>query len=727
MLLPADLPVDQGTDYNFYHYGTIEIGIRRTGTASSCPSGVCNVTGVDNSIDPKGYTDCLYCHQNTSGNVFASVMNVDAEYHSNMQNHTNRSMGPHCTDCHGYGVFHSERMVIPYKRDKTYIDRGGMFNSSLCKDCHRNESGLNNFDGGNRINKEEHAYNRSARLGRLDNETVKCVTCHANDSNYTAAGTLEKQIHGIRYFNQSGVYSAPWTKAGAANCTTCHQDVNIAMVGNLTLPKIPIDFNHSDDPEMGSIWNTTSVVYWNRSADANSMCYYCHAVSPTGNKTPIIHNATPLGPVQAALGGNNTINGTINDTSEWCGACHYPNNIYYDEVMARFDALGKPRPPSNTNTSLATVNYSRFYDHNTTLNETNAKANDSVCFDCHGGLLYAGKDSGMTTFAHNVKEAYSMLAGNAPGCEICHNSSKNFASKKIDITAFAGNVKTLHGNISGNNETVFRNCILCHFNTSGMGPDFEANYTRKLPNGADNQDWNTYYCADCHLVPTDTSGNKLTRPNITYIGNPPDVYAHTPYNTTLKYTQVLGTSLRDTWLYTQEEKRDIKRGISSESVVTFKRGGYRDGDPDSVTGMIRCEGCHNNSVKAAMVPTSSGVANVSHYGTTQNLTINNNDSRAGCDNCHTEYGASLTERAKWGIGGDSESGLIYNTSAGYKMGWGGNETACYECHIVQNKCPNSNISDSQECSTAPVYKPQENEHFHTQYITRFMWNCYRCH
>jgi hypothetical protein len=142
------------------------------------------------------YTNCSYCHQDVD-TAFTVAMN-DSAGHASMSNHTNDSLGPYCTDCHivfdGVNAtirLHDQQLVKPSRSYTTALDGDGMLNSTFCMTCHNQ--------------KEVHA--ESELTGELDSDTLECAACHANVSNYTT-GFGEKQIHGIRYINDSGVFRA---------------------------------------------------------------------------------------------------------------------------------------------------------------------------------------------------------------------------------------------------------------------------------------------------------------------------------------------------------------------------------------------------------------------------------------------------------------------------------------------------------------------------------------
>jgi hypothetical protein len=140
---------------------------------------------------------------------------------------------------------HDQQLVKPSRSYTAGLDGDGMLNSTFCMTCHNQ--------------KEVHA--ESELTGELDSDTLECAACHANVSNYTT-GFGDKQIHGIRYLNDSGVYSSQWLRSSAANCTTCHQgsiitEIYINSTTSVTLPKVPSPLNHSGNASAGSLWNNT--------------------------------------------------------------------------------------------------------------------------------------------------------------------------------------------------------------------------------------------------------------------------------------------------------------------------------------------------------------------------------------------------------------------------------------------------------------------------------------
>jgi predicted CXXCH cytochrome family protein len=221
----VDQDGDKGGNQSFYHYGRNRSSdLRLTRSSSGCGDNSPSTTNCSewNRFPAAGitytYTNCSYCHQD-SDTAFTVAMN-DSAGHASMSNHTNDSLGPYCTDCHivydGENTtfrLHDQQLVKPSRSYTTALDGDGMLNSTFCMTCHNQ--------------KEVHALDELT--GELDGDTLECAACHANVSNYTS-GFGEKQIHGIRYLNDSGVYSSEWLRSSAANCTTCHQGSQISEV-----------------------------------------------------------------------------------------------------------------------------------------------------------------------------------------------------------------------------------------------------------------------------------------------------------------------------------------------------------------------------------------------------------------------------------------------------------------------------------------------------------------
>jgi nitrate reductase cytochrome c-type subunit len=511
----------------------------------------------------------------------------------------------------------------------------------------------------------------------------------------------------------------------------------IDQIGNktdlITIPKVPQKFNHSNDPNAGQKWNETIGGYngpWNvASGDNLPACLYCHGnVNATNtsetNITNIVHNVTSLGRVANAFGGNNSVNGTINSTSKWCGACHYPNNPFYQNTTASFSAAGWEIPPDNTNESGA-----EFFNHSGALLQT-APLDDSdakcALAGCHGGLLSGGAT--MDEFAHNVQ------IGDINDCINCHGVEQSLVpSATINVSAFnSTNVdvdlnptsvqsanRTLHGDINEDGVTNNSDCILCHYNTTGMGGGYIArllvNTNVSTADATNVSKFNTYYCTMCHYTNTTTDtadpnyGQVVPTNNVTNVGNPPKVNMHTPYEAARIYT-------------------DFTTEINPYSGKVYKgKATFQGGRTPA------CENCHNNSV---FYTNSTGVGGgdsliktVVHYGKYYNLTtlgsLDQNTTR--CAECHRGDANTIdAERLIWGINdSDGRTGGYVspdggNAGTGFDMFQTSDPTDiqyCWTCHIAKNYDKLDAIGPSESPTT----------HFHAPEVDRFMPNCWTCH
>jgi hypothetical protein len=339
--------------------------------------------------------------------------------HKVMLNHSDNTNNPFCTDCHirndGNTTYriHDNALTKPYNASSETVDGrvGGMFNSSLCTTCHKQ--------------KEVHSQNDPG------NNTLECASCHANASNYSS----EKQIHGIRYINDSGVYSAKWDRTAAANCTTCHQGSFISLIevnssDTISIPKVPSPLNHSNNASAGSIWNYSLGYFgpW-KNPDGNNLraCLYCHGNVPKSqtdetdiNKT--IHNATGLGRANLAYVGTNYVNGSINTTSYWCSNCHTQLNSNRSALVTAFQNDGFDPPVNNTGTPLGRPGY---YDHTGPIT---GNYNDEKCYSCHKGIL--AQTVGMDVFIHNV----AIGTGGSPDCISCHDAGQTGSSYHVNVS-----------------------------------------------------------------------------------------------------------------------------------------------------------------------------------------------------------------------------------------------------------------------------------------------------
>jgi hypothetical protein len=712
---------DKGGNQSFYHYGrNRSVELRKLYNSSGCGnssgSGTSTVCGISGMLSTTNYTytDCNYCHQNTS-TAFLSAMNFSGageNSHEDMLNHTDELGGPFCLDCH-YNAsettqarIHDAGIFKPARSYNASADGAGMYDSAnVCLQCHND--------------KEVHADDPSINTDKLE-----CASCHANASGYVASGETVygvKQIHGIRFVNDSGVYSAAWNGTFAANCTTCHQGALISQINAnasevLSIPKIPVRFNHSDDALAGEKWNETSGGYngpWNVNGAGDNLpaCLYCHGNVPKASTDPnnitnIVHNATALGRVDNAHQGSNIVNGTINSTSMWCGSCHYPNNTYYVATTGGFASAGWEVPPDNTNEAST-----GFFNHSgSLLEDPPLAASDAKCAlaGCHGSLLSGSAK--MDEFAHNV------MVGDLEDCILCHDASQGLVpTAVVNVSAWnstgvdpgqnptkKSENRTLHGDINEDGVSNNSDCQICHYNVTGMG----GGYVVRLYNGTGSADpnnvseANTYYCSVCHFVNTTSTGTVLADSNVTNVGDPPKVNMHTPYSTVRTYSDL---------------------GLSFNGFAYFQPG-----------RTPVCESCHLNSIFYSNA-SDSDLKTVVHYGKYTNLTTlgTSDQNTTNCDECHrgeAAVGPSTTnssERLTWGVN-DSEgrsggylSGDAGNTATGFDMFRTSDTTSrnyCWSCHLAQNE--NKIPSD-------PIEPP--GSHFHSPQIDNFMWNCQSCH
>ncbi|MBI4344667.1 MAG: hypothetical protein HY555_03670 [Euryarchaeota archaeon] len=227
-----------------------------------------------------------------------------------------------------------------------------------------------------------------------------------------------------------------------------------------------VDSNQSGDSGTQSNLTLDFVgVYYQKGATVGSLsCHYCH-----GNTK---HNASALGRVAVAYKGTNYINGTINSTSFWCGACHYPSNPYYTNMTNRLLIDTGSIPPDNTNYSTAQGGF----NHSDTLA---ASSSDDVCKGCHGGLV---KGNYMTEFKHNVQ------VGQA--CTGCHfsfstmNGTYSRPAKFLNESMFKASV---HGALD---------CLNCHTATSNAS----ASHPGANPSAFMPPEYGWKWCEACHEV-----------------------------------------------------------------------------------------------------------------------------------------------------------------------------------------------------------------------------------
>ncbi|MHC4463866.1 MAG: multiheme c-type cytochrome, partial [Planctomycetota bacterium] len=470
-----------GTDRNFYHYGknssTLQSQYDVTRNSSDC-GGPANTNCSGWNSFPANlnytYTNCSICHQ-AAGNNFTIAMNR-SDLHADMLNHTDNAKGPFCTDCHiqydGNTTIriHDPQLVKPFRSYVAGSDGTGMYNSTLCESCHEQ--------------KEVHADDAT-----INSDSLECASCHANASGYVAAGETvfgDKQVHGIRFVNDSGVYSAAWDRTAASNCTTCHMGTLISQLnaspsaGLVAIPKVPTPtgvFNHSDNSFAGTLWNQSTSGFFGPWKPANNnlrACLYCHgnvnnASTNISDITDIVHNLTALGRASNARVGSNFVNGTINSTSYWCSNCHTDLNDNRSAIVTAFTADGFEAPVENTNSSrsgeIASDGVTQYFDHTTPLA---SDYSDSKCFECHGGLVSgAGK---MDEFLHNVQTGQG-----SPDCVSCHDiGGDGLGDINVSLQSRADYVHNQLNNRTGDAGTLdtggfdSRNykCWACHSNGS---------------------------------------------------------------------------------------------------------------------------------------------------------------------------------------------------------------------------------------------------------------------
>jgi hypothetical protein len=544
-----------GGNRSFYHYGknrSSELRVSRSSYAD-CGENSESTTNCSNwnqfpASPTYTFTNCSYCHQNTTTG-FESAM--EDSYHKNILNHSDNSNNPYCTDCHiindGNTTYriHDNALTKPYNASSESSQNrgGGMYNSSLCTTCHRGQ-------------KEVHSKNAPG------NNKLECASCHANASNWTS----EKQIHGIRYINDSGVYSQQWDRAAAANCTTCHQRdfityVNGTLSGYLAgvnngslIPKIPFPLNHSNNASAGSLWNNTNQGYFGpwKNPDSNNLrgCLYCHGNIDKDQTTindinKTIHNATGLGRVNVAYRGTNYINGSVNTTSYWCSNCHTQFNTNYTAIGYAFNTTGWEVPVNNTDYDTR----EGYFNHSSTL--SGGAYYDSKCFTCHKGDLPTGTN--MTAFVHNVAIGE---AGN-PNCASsdCHDGGGSGSAyvnvsvmNQSDASHWNLNNRTGDPGVTGEGQNYnkssgdfnwnSRRCWACHSN--GSAPPTDTNSGMGL-------NWtNPYLCPDCHL-PTGTQFSKYFQTGTPSTDNaraPMIVYEHYSNGSDIKTKNITAQGTR---------------------------------------------------------------------------------------------------------------------------------------------------------------------------------------
>jgi nitrate reductase cytochrome c-type subunit len=489
-----------GGPISYYHYGKKRGDLRRTRNSGDCGDGVdsdcTNLNNFTASTD-YNYTDCSWCHQNTS-TAFIAAFNFSSatdpgvqNIHDDMLNHSNKTNSPYCTDCHiVYNLTGAENLTFRLhdpelvKPSKNYTSGGaGMYNSAgVCEQCH--------------TDKDVHSQSGPS----LSGNAIECADCHANASAYTV-GYGNKQIHGIRYVNQSGVYSEPWNNGSVADCTTCHMGVLVSDINNSIPPKVPTptgEFNHSNNASAGSLWNDTVGGYlgpWKPASNNLNACWYCH-----GNVTEVQHNATGLGRINIAFLNDidNEVNGSIDTTSYYCSECHYPGNTNRTAMIQQYLDAGLEAPQNNTQNQTDDPSY--FFNHSSTLATSYS---DNVCRGCHGSLLSGSAK--MDEFAHNV----AIGSGGGPECLSCHGVG---LGPQINQTSF---LNSSHATLNNFTANINGPCWACHSNGSATG-------AAAGPNEMGLNQTTPWRCPDCH-APNQANSGKYPAPVVT---------AHMPDNVT---------------------------------------------------------------------------------------------------------------------------------------------------------------------------------------------------
>jgi hypothetical protein len=663
-----------GGNNSFYHYGRNRSNssdasyLLVTRNSSRCGDDANTNCSKLNSFPTNTnytYTNCSYCHMNST-TAFDVAMNDTG--HKSMLNHTDSSNGPYCTDCHiAYDGnttvrLHDMQLEKPFRNYTGASDRQGMLNSSLCTTCH--------------LNQDVHA--DTELTGELDSDTLVCAGCHANVSNYTT-GFGDKQIHGIRYINDSGVYSSEWDRTAAANCTTCHQrnligEIWINSTASVEIPKIPYPLNHSNNQSSGILWNTSSGGYFGpwKNPDSNNLrgCLYCHgnvnnSSTNIGDISNIVHNTTGLGRVNLLWDGvENILNGSIGPNSYWCSGCHAENNINRSNIVSVFEADGFEAPIENTNGSETRPGY---LDHTEFF--TTAYADD-LCFNCHGSLL-SDQSVGMDEFAHNVGIGLS----GGYNCTNCHKIG-GVAPKNINITALN---KSPHSNI--NNRSIpggdlynsSKPCWACHGNGS-LPPESDHPSNYKSP----------FYCTTCH---------GYDRVNVS-----------DPSKKSLNYTAPIVRS------HTQNGS------MSSDS-----------DDSARVTNQsTKCEICHNNALAdGANGDGSRSWGNTKLFNTSHYLVANTSDpfglpNSTLCSRCHVDddiyqaYGFAPQVDEIFTGGGST---MDFNTTD--------NNEDCWQCHVGTTWYDPFGVNSGQ----TPERSFHDSLESNTETIIREIFNCYQsgCH
>ncbi|MHC4808259.1 MAG: hypothetical protein ACYTBX_18660, partial [Planctomycetota bacterium] len=537
-------------------------------------------SGSGSGSDPD-IPDCFSCHplRNQEVSSKSTLKNGKAFYGADETNgfmpnkaHSTGQNVP-CITCH-------QAMHNITKPDPDPATSNAVTESSQCQVCHSPRT--------------EH------------NNQVECRTCHTGDA------------HAIKFLSTSGTFTTD--RGQAVNCPDCHQFNNLDSFldsQGLTAPKVPMKFNHSEDPNAGQLWNETTPGYfgpWNVNGAGSNLpaCLYCH-----GNTK---HDSVALGRVNAALGGGNIIDGTISSTSMWCGSCHYPPNPFYNDMMAAFDDAGLERPPDNTNEAGP-----RFFDHTSILA---GDASDAVCRGCHGALL--SPTAKMTEFEHNV----AVGAGGGPDCISCHDVGSPNAPKHVDFSVKDQSVHADLNNKSGDPGP-----------TSSTDPSLSPNYAcwgchqsdGTSPEGMGDIYMEPHVCIDCHL-----DGNVQRPPQAQ---NAPIVYQHYKNGVNIKAATDNATVVlsckechnKDEMILPSSDPDDGTFDADEDGIFGGQQNYYHYGKPrpdllmhDLGPVYTDCDYCHQN--------TSTAFASAMDVNATYHSNMPDHTDRPGgpgcADGCH---------------------------------------------------------------------------------------------
>ncbi len=544
-----------------------------------CHGPMHNISKPDNSTRKNSETEpgqCTACHLNSSHSQNKAVNctlchSPDAHAPKFITNKTTasvanysstRSSAASCEDCHnssGINSYFTGKGYVPKKNDSYAYNLTEHNNVVSCIVCHdrlhwigyMNSTGryqatrtgaiacLDCHSGTNTNVSDSVAYwgyMTPARSGH--NNSVSCESCHAGSK------------HGIRFLQPDRVSFG--SKLTPATCVNCHQQ------GYSGAPRIPAPMNHSNDPLAGQKWNN----YWTSGTDGSaqySACIYCHGAT--------LHSLAALGKA-SLFDGNNRVNSTITNTTNWCTSCHwqgYTNgtSTYLDMVNAYLPLLV---PPEITGNPTYGANKSKpdYYNHSQEAKD------DQSCKDCHGG-----SSTTMTGFLHNVGVGVS-----GDDCLKCHVDQKsNYPA--INTSAF-GRHKNVNAT-GGQNSLTNDDCTTCHYDSSDM------------------KNVRTLACANCHnqgnysakiIKNHRQNGVNITTPVNCYDchNNSISFFAYDANSSSSHYTT--NTSLTDTTYCTSCHKNSAngtKWGGASDpwNSPTF---------PHSLNNTPKedCYACHNN-------------------------------------------------------------------------------------------------------------------------------------